>query len=302
MFQLRINTKFENDVAFVVYECPWNCNRYLVSLSRAREYEKGLTMTEQLNDVAWSDEIAQELQGDFEQAEVGQGWQRIGKTDIALTRFIKWVDKRPIPISEDEWKKTKASQRGFDFKFTVDIAEFDQKAAQEGWNYERRVTFKGRDWWNILVPSLQEAFGEDAMKPENYMKTLSKIRGQYCVWLDVPQSPDKNGNVPTNPNTGKPYTTLKFHKLLASKEEAQAAYDDLGVGNNGTGGSTSIWPADWQGSEEQMKVWAKEQGMSHKELADSLNLANLKTSDGGPVDVELVVSRLLDIPQPMVKL
>ena len=147
------------------------------------------------------------------------------------------------------------------------------------------------------------------MNAKNYMSTLKKIKGQYVDWLDVPQAPNKNGDIPTNQVTGKPYTTCKLFKVFASKAEAQAAYDALGVGsNNGSsGGQTdTFYPASWTKTPagvSQMIAYAKSLEITDvKELANKLGLFAEVKEDGSQLtinDVAHIILEVTDAPLPV---
>lgn len=262
-------------------------------------------------DYVWADdETLEGLQDDIALADAGQGWHRIGKLNIGLTRFIKWMKGQPVAIEADEWKRTPASQRGFDFVFDVDIAEFDQRAKDEGWNYERRVTFKGRDWFNILVPSVEEVLGDGSMSAKNYMATIGGLRGAYVDLLDVSQSPGKDGKIPKNENTGKPYTTCKLIKVFKSREEAQAAYNELRQDGDEAVVAGDHYPATWstdiQGMIDHVKQ-LKEQGQSDLEIAKAALLLDADSSPvvsikGDNVDAAQVLAEIFDVPVPTIKL
>ncbi len=259
-------------------------------------------------DVPWSDEIGQELEDDFALTDAGQGWHQIGKTDVSLTRFIEWANKIPTEVSHEEWKKLPANQRGHDFLFTVDIAEFNQRAKDESWDYRRRVQFKSDDWFKILVPSFELVFGKGSMNAKSFMGTIGKIKGAYVDWLDVTQSPHrKTGKIAMNENTGKPYTTLKLIKVFGSQAEAQKAAGELSTSNGVS--PDSIYPALWvdESSVEKRLEEAKllvSDDWNH--LARQMELVDengkiAQTTNGNEVNIALIISKLFNIKEGTIR-
>lgn len=265
-----------------------------------QEIERNNKMTDQFPDVEWSDEVGQELEDDFILTDAGQGWHRIGKTKVSLTKFIKWDGGVAVEISFEDWKKVPASKRGHEFLFSVDIAEFDAKAKEEGWDYARRVQFKSQDWFKILVPSFETVFGEDSMNAENFMPTIGKVKDAYVDWLDVTQSPKKDGTIAKNPNTDKPYTTLQLVKVFANQAEAQEAYSELHTSDNNVAPTGSPYPTIWHNSTtpEAMIAHGKkiEQDYEDKELAEELQITDegkaALTPDGNEVDVSAIIAKI----------
>lgn len=268
-------------------------------------------------DYVWNDELLKSMEEDFKLSDAGQGFHRIGKTDVGFTRFIKWTTKadnkrEAIEITQAEFLKVPPGQRGFDLTVTVNIAEFDERAKNEGWNYQRRIGFKSDDWFKIFVPSLEAAFGEKSMDAGHYLATLTKLRGVYADWQDVPQAPRK-GKVPTNEATGKPYTTAKLFKLFANRDEAQVAYNELHqASENGTAPSEDNYPTMWKGytySEGGFLAKVAELLQTDMPIAElcastflTANGEPATTSAGGKADVKAILMQAygqIDAPEPL---
>lgn len=267
-------------------------------------------MTNEFPDVPFSDEVGQELKDDFILTDAGQGWHRIGKTEVSLTKFVEWVgetgNRSAVEISYEDWKDVPASQRGHEFVFTVDIAEFDAKAKEEDWDYARRVQFKSPDWFKILVPSFETVFGKDSMNAEHFMASIGKVKGAYVDWLDVTQSPKKDGSIAKNPNTDKPYTTLKLVKVFANQAEAQKAYSEFHTGPNNVGPTNSPYPARWYKDMTVEAAFAfgrtpERLALNDKELAEKLQLTDdgkvALTPDGKQVNVEAIINEMRDFTE-----
>jgi len=174
-----------------------------------------------------TDEMLQETQKDIELAESSRGWYRIGKLAIGMARFQRWQNRQPVSISYEEWTKTPSKDRSFEYAFDIDIKEFDERAQKEGWSYTRNINPRSANWFQILEPSLEAILGKGCLNAEHRNKTIKELQGHYVAILDVPQAPGKDGQIPANKETGRPYTTVKFAKIFANRDEAKAFYDEL---------------------------------------------------------------------------
>ncbi len=247
------------------------------------------------------------------------GWHNIGKVTIGMERFGKWENKTFIPLSKEQFFKTPGNQQAFDLVLSVDVKELRPDAL---YDYRRRVSFNSPDWRNILVPSFEEVLGTGSMaaKDQAYKATLRKMQGTYIDLVDVSQSP-KNGKVPTNLSTGKPYMTCKLFKVFASKDEAQKAVDERRktTGDNGATPALDLTniPAGWltgdaskyeSGVASMFKETARQVGLlGMKQGAIKVKILNAEgkpnvNQQGQPIDAVALLAKILDTPEPMIDL
>lgn len=183
-----------------------------------------------MSDQEWvviTDEMLEETQKDAELAESSRGFYRVGKLTVGMARFQRWIDRKPQAVTYDEFLKLPAKERSFEYTFDVDIKEFDQRAREEGWAYTRNINPRSQNWYQIVEPSLDNLLGKGCVNAEHRSKTIRDLQGKYVAILDVPQAPGKDGVVPANKDTGRPYTTVKFAQIFKSRDEAKAFYDEL---------------------------------------------------------------------------
>ena len=174
-----------------------------------------------------TDEMLQETEADVKLAESSRGFYRVGKLTTGMGKFKKWVNKQPVDIDYSAFVKLSPKERSFEYAFDVDIKEFDERARAEGWSYTRNVNPRSANWTQILEPSLEAILGKGCLNADHRTKTIQELQGRYVAILDVPQAPGKDGQIPANKETGRPYTTVKFAKIFANRDEAKAFYDDL---------------------------------------------------------------------------
>lgn len=183
-----------------------------------------------MSDQEWivlTDELLEETQKDAELAESSRGFYRVGKLTVGMGRLQKWIDRKPYPVTHEEFSRLKPQERSFEYTFDVDIKEFDERARNEGWAYTRNVNPRSANWFQIVEPSLDALLGKGCVTADHRSKTLKELQGRYVAILDVPQAPDKNGVIPANKETGRPYTTVKFARIFQNRDEAKAFYDEL---------------------------------------------------------------------------
>ncbi len=140
------------------------------------------------------------------------------------------------------------------------------------------------------------------------MGTIGKIKGAYVDWLDVSRSPHrKTGKIPTNESTGKPYTTLKLIKVFANQAEAQKAASELSASNNVS--PDSVYPALWVNESSVDDRLAKAKNLTYEswsDLAEQMELVDAsgfvaKTANGKDVDAAFIISKMLDMPEAMIR-
>ena len=247
------------------------------------------------------------------------GWHNIGKVTIGMTRFGKWVDRKFVELTKEQFLKTPGNQQVFDFTFSIDVKELRPDAL---YDYSRRVTLGSADWKTILVPSFEEVLGAGSMaaKDQAYKATLRKLQGAYIDLVDVPQAPQK-GKVPTNPNTGKPYMTCKLFKVFAGRDEAQKTVDERRKVSSDNGASPALdltnIPAGWLTGDaakyessvasmfketvRQVGLLGMKPGAIKVKILNAEGQPNLNQQNQ-PIDAVALLARILDTPEPMIDL
>jgi hypothetical protein len=204
--------------------------------------------------------------------------------------------------------------------------QFDEKDSNgdkmfKGW------TGGGSDSLYVLVATQQDQNGQDYQIIKQYASKRFDKRETIHLWAEkvlpaLKDLSDGDRKKLTGPGlyvefddlpTGQTFTdddnkkhdivywgNYKVHK---SKEALTVASDEF-FNRVTSNGDNDIWPSTWvaSGSVEDMIAYAKTLEGSHTEIAKQLELFDAKTAKEEPVNIALVLSKCLDIPEPMIKL
>lgn len=157
-----------------------------------------------------------------ENAEQFQDRSYFGKLELTHA-YIHWVNKERIETNAEEYNMLSHGDKSIELLFAVDIEELKPDI---GFTYDRRLMIGSPDWYKILLPSLKNLLGKDAVGKGNYGNALRQVSGKYVHVKDVPQAKESKD--------GKIYKTIKFEQLFNNKDECVAAAnalfgDDAGV-------------------------------------------------------------------------
>lgn len=266
------------------------------------------------------------IQETFKETTIEQvGYDKFGQlTELEMLNFIKWEDGFPIPVSFEEWRLLPREGKSFEYKFTIDIEEFDERARDNGWTYERRIRYKGNDWNKIFAPSVKSIFGENALTEEkegsekisNRDKTLAKIFKHYLHVRDVPQAPAYNKKtgkveVPVNEKTGRPFWTIELVKVFDNRETCRDTRNER-FGDNTSGGKQSVpknvaiptLPEIWVEMPETLQAeYQRRNGIGEtiQHIAVTLNIIDVNGNPGldknnNPIDSDAVLQWLAETP------
>lgn len=262
--------------------------------------------------VVLTDEMLEETQKDAELAESSRGFYRVGKLAIGMGRLQRWVDRKPQPVTYEEFLKLAPKDRSFEYTFDIDIKEFDDRARTEGWSYTRNVNPRSANWYQIVEPSLDALLGKGCVTSEHRSKTIRDLQGKYVAILDVPQAPGKDGVVPANKDTGRPYTTVKFARIFKDRDEAKAFFDELKAKSAAAQGETPASnlpavPKVWSSDPNMLFHMLKTQynNMTPVEAAMTTMLIDKKTLEiavtesGAKIDLCAIFAKAYDQPAEM---
>ena len=172
--------------------------------------------------------------------------------------------------------------------------------AQDGSAYQLVKQFSSKNYnkdrrhvWNELqMPALKELDG----------KRLT-VDGLYVEFDDIPTG---DTFTPEGESEAKDIPYWGNFKVYKDKEALDAANKEFFAQFSKDNGAASedFWPETWVASNsvQQMVDYAKTVEGSHAEIATALMLDNAVASNGEPVNVALVLSKCLDVPEPMIKL
>lgn len=270
-------------------------------------------MTEEylLNDVPWDDE---EAIVDREPESGGDGKKHFGFLrlyPLKVTKSFTKGDFVTIPgvvggdynekDNEGNMKLKGWTKGGHQYLFVL----VGTKERQDGSTYQAvkqlpsKLQRKGdvHEWADIVLPALKKLSNADRSKLSN--------EGVWAEWSDV------GTGRKFKPDDGeeKEVMTWGSFKVYADKAAMKVAEKEFfsQFGENGNN-ATSIYPASWDGSVDDMIAHAKANPdkLDHAGLAEQLMLTvdgvPANTANGEEVNVKLVLSRVLDVPEPMIKL
>ena len=192
-----------------------------------------------------------------EQSERASQQVNFGKL-TAEARYIQWVDSSPVDLTVAEYRALPNRDKSIELQFQVDIQEF-QPALE--FSYERKLRVGDADWWNILLPSIEETVGKGAKG----IKSLDKILNQYVQVADVLQHPTERRPDPK-------YKTLKLLEVYDSREACHAAWAERFGGESTEPGGVNApvreLPPNWEAG----KGWDLIEGDFYEALGKIANM------------------------------
>lgn len=168
--------------------------------------------------------------------------------------------------------------------------------AQDGSGYQivKQYSAKNYDnkrkhyWAEMVYPALQVI---DAKK--------LVTDGVYCEFSETP-----TGDTFAADDGDKDIMYWSEYKVYPDKVALDKANEEFFAQFKDNGKSEDFWPETWVASNsvEKMVEYAKTLEGSHSEIATALMLNDATAANGDKVNVALVLSRCLDVPEPMIQL
>lgn len=168
--------------------------------------------------------------------------------------------------------------------------------AQDGSSYQlvKQYSAKNYDskrkhyWAEMVYPALQVI---DAKK--------LVTDGVYCEFSETP-----TGDTFAADDGDKDIMYWSEYKVYPDKAALDKANEEFFAQFKDNGKSEDFWPETWVASNsvEKMVEYAKTLEGSHSEIATALMLNDATAANGDKVNVALVLSKCLDVPEPMIQL
>ena len=176
--------------------------------------------------------LMDDIEAGLDASEQLQRYTNYGKLEVGV-EYLKWENKKPTVVDSATYKSLPASSKQMNIIIGVDIQEFK---ADLDFGYSRKVKFCGKDWYDILEPSIVEVFGLEGKGRElttAAAKALFTASGKY-VFVD--DTPNKAGRTYNDKVLKVPALTNIFESREAMVKEVENRFgglpDDIATPSN----------------------------------------------------------------------